>query len=157
MVAECVRKLKDALAAVPVSQPCTAAAVAALSIGAHDLAEAFHPLFSVTTPLRLNSSRAVDACAWQQLPSACMPVLAWLADGLGSGLPPAAQQQALYMMCLLLLVVSLVVPTSLEERVRQRDQSAKDTALRLLETLGVFGAWLVTPQGSVLTSLVAHV
>jgi hypothetical protein len=142
MVAECVNKLKAALAAVPVSQPCTAAAVAALAIGAHDVAQAIGPVFSVTSPLQLVSSATVDACAWQQLPAACMPVLTWLADGLSSGLPPAAQQQAVYIACLLLVVVSLVVPDSLEARVRQRDQTAKGTALRLLQTLGAFGAWL---------------
>jgi hypothetical protein len=142
-IMELVRKLKAALAAVPVSQPCTAAAVAALSIGAHDLAEELQHMFSVRTPLQFESSPVVDACAWQQLPSACMPVLAWLADGLDSGLPPAAQQQALYMSCFLLMVVSLVIPISLEARVRQREQSAKGTALRLLGTLGAFGAWLI--------------
>jgi hypothetical protein len=142
---ECVKKLKAALAAVPVSQPCTAATVTALSVGAHDAAQQLVPLLSSAPLNYLLDSAVAEACSWQQLPAACMPVLAWLAAGLRSGLPAAAQRQAQEVACVLLGVLSLVVPGSLGGRLYQDPgtaarQSAEAAGLRLLQTLGAFGA-----------------
>jgi hypothetical protein len=143
---DCVKKLKAALAAVPVSQPCTAAAVAALSVGAHDAAERLVPWLSQTPATDGSFSDVAEACASQQLPAACMPVLAWLADGLRSGLPAATQQQALNVASVLLGVVSVTVPDSEKGRVWNGAMytpevlAAEADARRLLQTLGPLGA-----------------
>jgi hypothetical protein len=100
-------------------------------------------------------SDVAEAVGIQRLPAACMPVLAWLAAGLGSGLPPAAQQQALDLVSVLLGVVSLVVPDSVKGRVWSGAMytpevlAAEADALRLLHTLGSLGAWL-RPGGKLL-------
>jgi hypothetical protein len=146
---ECVKKLKAALAAVPVSQPCTPADVAKLSAGARDASQQLFLMLSLTSPSLLMPTQPLitavaEGCSWQQLPSACTPVLAWLADGLCSGLPAADHQEAYEMACLLLGVVSLVIPGSLEGRLFEENeatrQSARAAASRLVHTLGAFGA-----------------
>lgn len=101
-----VKKLKAALAAVPLQEPCTAGAVDAL----HTAGAA---AFRILTGEDLHSKAAaqlLDACAHQGLPGACMPVLTWLAAGLRSGLPSGATQQAHEMACALLGVVTSVLP-----------------------------------------------
>jgi hypothetical protein len=73
-----------------------------------------------------------------------MPVLAWLAEGLSSGLPPAASRQAIELACTLLSVVSQVLPSSMQEQVLSSGGTNQATGLaakasRLLEQLGPLG------------------
>jgi hypothetical protein len=123
------------MAAVPVSRPCTAEAIETLYVAGRAAALQLSPAL----PAAKASEKLQQACTEQQLPGACMPVLAWLAAGLSSGLPPTAQQQAHEMACALLGVVSLVVPGSLQTDlwvkypIRQNDQTKAE---RLLQQLG---------------------
>jgi hypothetical protein len=86
----CVRQLQAAIAAVPLSQPCTAAAVEALYAAGHAAARQLSPVHFHPRP----SASSQETCIQQQVPGACMPVLAWLAAGLRSGLPTAATYKA---------------------------------------------------------------
>jgi hypothetical protein len=82
----------------------------------------------------------LDACVEQQLPGACMPVLAWLAAGLRSGLPPAATQQAHAMACALLGVVMRVLPDKGQlASTTEPSPMPLETRARLLEQLGTTG------------------
>jgi hypothetical protein len=110
----CISKLAAALAAVPVDQSCTATAVAALYVSGHAAARQISPGLPDAMYNESYDQKLRPAALQQHLPRACMPVLAWLAAGLSSGLPPAASQQAHEMACVLLGVVALVVPPSLE-------------------------------------------
>jgi hypothetical protein len=105
-------------------------------------------------------SDVAEAVGIQRLPAACMPVLAWLAAGLRSGLPPAAHQQALEMTSMLLGVVSLVVPDSVKKRVwgpmyTPPVLAAEAEALALMQTLGTLGGWCTGRPGSKLCAPVA--
>lgn len=117
----CVEKLRSALAAVPVDQACTGAAVGALFTAGHVAAR------DITndvgkTPQEMRLLR--EACTQQQLPGACMPVLAWLASGLRSGLPATATQQAHEMACWLLKVVTRALPDIIERSEAPYPESA---------------------------------
>jgi hypothetical protein len=133
-----VKKLKAALAAVPLQEPCTAGAVDAL----HTAGAA---AFRILTGEDLHSKAAaqlLDACAHQGLPGACMPVLTWLAAGLRSGLPPAATQQAHEMACALLWVVSQVVSFETQQALAAQEVPSahiKRTATGYLRHLGTTG------------------
>jgi hypothetical protein len=111
---DCVKNLKAALNAVPVDTSCTAAAVAALFVSGHAAARQISPGLPDAMYNEAYNEELREAAAQQQLPGACMPVLAWLASGLSSGLPPAASVQAHEMACVLLGVVALVLPPSLD-------------------------------------------
>jgi hypothetical protein len=146
----CVARLQAALAAVPVQQPCTAAAVGAASIAGADAAA------EVAAPDRTQPAvlQAVEACRHQGVPGACMPVLAWLAAGLRKGLPPAATEEAHNLACSLLGVVCGVLPRILQVQmgaVPLPNPQVPAGAVRLLEQLGPAG-------GSTLhVMLIAHV
>jgi hypothetical protein len=87
-------------------------------------------------------NQLVDACAQQGVPGACMPVLAWLAAGLRSGLPPVATQQAHELACALLGVVTAVLPHTLKQQLGlQQDPNpqVRGKAVLLLEQLGTIG------------------
>jgi hypothetical protein len=154
---ECITKLQAALAAVPVSQqPCTAA-VRALHVAGHAAARQIFP--AMYAGVELEAPQMQQACSQQQLPGACMPVLAWLVTGLSSGLPLAASQQAHEMVCVLLGVVSVVVPKSVRHELwgpfthgGTCSQSVKDEAVRLLQQLGADTGACLTPG-----SLTRHV
>jgi hypothetical protein len=133
-----ISQLGAALAAVPVAQPCTAAAVRALHVEGHAAARQLAPAMYLGMPA-VAFMELQEACTRQQLPGACMPVLAWLADGLSSGLPAATSLQAHDMVCVLLGVVSLVVPSRLQTKLWDDagcDQQTLDKAVRLLQQLG---------------------
>jgi hypothetical protein len=69
-----------------------------------------------------------------------MPVLAWLGDGLSSGLGPAVSQQALEVACMLLGVVALAAGALNERRSQGRlPPHVAQEAARLLRQLGAFG------------------
>lgn len=145
----CVKHLRAALAAVPVAKPCTAAAVAALHVTGHAVAPQLFPWTSpgLRAVARTHAPGELQyACVQQQLPGACMPVLAWLTDGLSSGLPAAASQQALEVACVLLAVVSLVVPADLDQMfwgdAPPLSQNIQRAAVRLLQQLGATGTCL---------------
>jgi hypothetical protein len=133
-----VAKLKAALAAVPADQPCTPAAVKALHTAGHAAAQ--HIAAISQTPQA--SFEVLDDCVEQGVPGACMPVLAWLAAGLRSGLPPAATQQAYAMACALLGVVTAVLPDHLRAEYRSTESLPRERGAvnqRLLQ-LGSTGA-----------------
>jgi hypothetical protein len=137
---KCVKKLKAALAAVPVSsQPCTAAAVATLFVGTRDARQQLVPVLSQTAIMQPVSDMAEEVAS-QQLPGACMPVLAWLEAGLRSGLPAPARQQALDLASVLLGVVTLAIPGSLLQPLVLGAAGAKELATRGWQQLGDLGA-----------------
>lgn len=102
------KKLRAALAAVPVGQPCTGAAVGALYAAGHATLKGSCGGATAQEVLQLR-----EALSQQGVPGACMPVLAWLAAGLRSSLPSAAVQQAHEMACLLLMVTAGVTGSDL--------------------------------------------
>jgi hypothetical protein len=137
----CVKKLKAALAAVPVGEPCTAAAVEVIYVSAHAASRQLSPTDRRQAP----ADNLVEACAQQQLPRACMPVLAWLAAGLRSGLPPAATEQAHELACALLEVASRVLPdAALQNLSTSGAASSRSTsaAQKAVQKLGSFGRLL---------------
>jgi hypothetical protein len=147
-----------ALASVPVSQPCTAAAVRALHFRVLAAAQQLFP--ELSPGLRLVAGAAEfgilrEACAQQQLPGACLPVLAWLGDGLSSSsLAPAVSQQAVEVACMLLGAVSLA-PGKLEVQLSSGSlppHVVQETA-RLLQQLGAFGTWYTQVHHAHISSL----
>jgi hypothetical protein len=81
-----------------------------------------------------------EAAAHMQLPRACMPVLAWLAAGLSSGLPPVATQQAHEMTCALIGVMVLVVPMSMEARLLDDESGSQEVQREVLHMLRQLGS-----------------
>jgi hypothetical protein len=136
-----INRLKTALAAVPLKEPCSATAVAALHAAG---AAAFRTLTGVDCRGE-PATELLNACAQQAVPGACMPVLAWLAAGLRSSLPPAATQQAHEMACALLRLVSQAVPSETQKELEklgpQEEPSPhlKRTATGYLKQLGTTG------------------
>jgi hypothetical protein len=134
----CVEKLRAALAAVPVGEPCTAAAVGALYEAGYEASQQLSPNNRRQVPVE----DVRETCSQQAVPGACMPVLAWLAAGLRSDLPSSATQQAHGMACALLGVVSRVLSdTALRELGKPGgpDPQVMHTAKGALEQLGPFG------------------
>jgi hypothetical protein len=139
-----IKKLKAALAAVPVGELCTPAAVEALYDAGHAILRQLSP----------SDKDPVDECGQQQLPGACMPVLVWLAAGLRSGLSPAATKQAHEMACSLLGVVSRVFPEAvLGKLATHGGPSPQDriTSQEAIKQLGTFGE-LQQPQKCILST-----
>jgi hypothetical protein len=131
-----VTKLKAALAAVPATQPCTPAAVKALHTAGHGAAQ--HIAAVRRTPLA--SVQVLADCLTEEVPGACMPVLAWLAAGLCTGLPPAATQQAYEMACALMGVVTAMLPDRTRNEMGGTDRAAVG---HLLQQLGKTGGQVV--------------
>jgi len=69
-----------------------------------------------------------------------MPVLAWLAAGLCTGLPPAATQQAYEMACALMGVVTAMLPDRTRNEMGGTDRAAVG---HLLQQLGKTGGQVV--------------
>jgi hypothetical protein len=101
-----LERLRLALASAPVAEPCTAAAVGTLYTAAYAAARQVAPAERLLLP----DEELEEACAQEQVPTACVPVLGWLAKGLSSGLPPAASKQAYNLACALLGVLFRQLP-----------------------------------------------
>jgi hypothetical protein len=127
-----VERLQAALAAVPVNQSCTGGAVGTLFTAGRAAAQ---QIANGSTTAQ-EQMQVRKACCQQQLPGACMPVLAWLAAGLRSGLSATATQQAHEMACVLLWVVSRSMPDDVESS--QGNVGQHETAL-ILQQLGTPG------------------
>jgi len=83
-----------------------------------------------------------EASVQEHVPTACMPVLGWLANGLSSGLPPAATKQAYELACAMLGVVYRQLPWSIQDKLWAGPDLAitvKMIADSLLQRLGARG------------------
>lgn len=107
-----LQRLRQALAAAPVAEPCTAAAVDTLYTAAYAAARQVSP----AERLQLPDEELEEACVQEQVPAACMPVLAWLAQGLSGELPLASTKQAYNLACALLGVVYRQLPWRIQRQ-----------------------------------------
>jgi hypothetical protein len=131
-----LERLRLALAAAPLGQPCTADAVGVLYTAAYAAARQVAPAERLLHPL----DELEEACVQEQVPSACLPVLAWLAEGLSSGLPPDFSRQAYDMACALLGVVYRQLPRSIQMQLWPNAAvGVRMTAGSLLRKLGPNG------------------
>jgi hypothetical protein len=133
-----LERLRLALAAAPVGQPCTAEAVDTLYTAAYAAVRQVAPLDrSLLPPVDIQ-----EASVQEHVPTACMPVLGWLANGLSSGLPPAATKQAYELACAMLGVVYRQLPWSIQDKLWAGPDLAitvKMIADSLLQRLGARG------------------